>query len=105
MLWIIVLISVGPKKQMIQVIVFRILRPIIIKFSDVFILGNPSNDKNGCPAYPWVTTANKGNFTIPTGFTRPISVKFPVFSTNVDADTLKVTCQFFICVDGHQRYE
>jgi len=62
---------------------------------DFFLVGATDDATNGCPNYDWVTL-NDQQTTIPTGFTRPNSISFPVF-TFADEDALNINCQIFVC--------
>lgn len=69
-------------------------------FLDFFLVGATDDATNGCPNYDWVTL-NDQQTTIPTGFTRPNSISFPVF-TFADEDALNINCQIFVCGVGHK---
>ncbi|CAG5100087.1 Oidioi.mRNA.OKI2018_I69.XSR.g16836.t1.cds [Oikopleura dioica] len=67
--------------------------------ADFFLVGALDDQTNGCPNYDWVTLndqAESASLTIPSGFTRPNSVSFPVFTFENEA-SLNINCQIFIC--------
>ena len=66
---------------------------------DFFLVGAVDDQTNGCPNYDWVTLndqAESASLAIPSGFTRPNSVSFPVFTFENEA-SLNINCQIFIC--------
>ena len=70
---------------------------------EIYILGDETPNKMGCPAYPWVSTDDQEGFTIPTGYIRPNFISFPIFSLDDNASQLTIGCSFFICEQSDPR--
>ena len=76
---------------------------IIASISEIYILGDETDEKEGCTNYEWVVTQDQADYTTPTGFIRPNSITFPVFSVEDQADALVIECQIFLCENNSDR--